>query len=105
MFGTCCRKGTLRTFKRRHKKRPGQSLCRVEERKTRVGVEATIRIDPLLARRWVVHAFNPSTQEAEAVHFRVRGQPGLQSEFRDSQSYTEKPCLEKTKKELIHCLF
>jgi hypothetical protein len=28
----------------------------------------------------------------------VRGQPGLQSEFQDSQSYTEKPCLKKKKK-------
>ena len=27
-----------------------------------------------------------------------RGQPGLQNEFQDSQGYTEKPCLEKTKK-------
>jgi hypothetical protein len=27
----------------------------------------------------------------------VRGQPGLQSEFQDSQGYTEKPCLEKPK--------
>ena len=25
-------------------------------------------------------------------------QPGLQSEFQDSQGYTEKPCLEKKKK-------
>jgi hypothetical protein len=40
----------------------------------------------------VVHAFNPSTQEAET------GQPGLQSEFQDSQGYTEKPCLEKQNK-------
>jgi hypothetical protein len=30
------------------------------------------------------------------VDFWVQGQPGLQSEFQDSQSYTEKPCLEKT---------
>ena len=44
----------------------------------------------------VVHAFNPSTWEAEA-DFWVRGQPGLQSEFQDSQGYTEQPCLEKTK--------
>ena len=29
---------------------------------------------------------------------KVQGQPGLQSEFQDSQDYTEKPCLEKTKK-------
>jgi hypothetical protein len=27
--------------------------------------------------------------------FWVRGQPGLQSEFQDSQGYIEKPCLEK----------
>jgi hypothetical protein len=40
----------------------------------------------------VAHTFNPSTREAEA------GQPGLQSEFQDSQGYTEKPCLEKPKK-------
>ena len=28
----------------------------------------------------------------------VQGQPGLQSEFQDSQSYTEKPCLKKQTK-------
>jgi hypothetical protein len=42
----------------------------------------------------VVHAFNPSTQEAET------GQPGLQSEFQDIQGYTEKPCLEKKKRKV-----
>jgi hypothetical protein len=31
------------------------------------------------------------------VDFWVRGQPGLQSEFQDSQGYIEKPCLEKQK--------
>jgi hypothetical protein len=31
------------------------------------------------------------------VDFWVRGQPGLQSEFQDSQGYTEKLCLEKQK--------
>ena len=30
--------------------------------------------------------------------FWVRGQPGLHSEFQDSQGYTEKPCLEKQNK-------
>jgi hypothetical protein len=51
----------------------------------------------------VAHAFNPSTWEAEAGGFlsSVRGQPGLQSEFQDSQSYTEKPCLEKQNKSII----
>jgi hypothetical protein len=29
------------------------------------------------------------------VDFWVQDQPGLQSEFQDSQGYTEKPCLEK----------
>ena len=43
----------------------------------------------------VVYAFNPSTGEAEAGGF--LSQPGLQSEFQDSQGYTEKPCLEKPK--------
>jgi hypothetical protein len=33
------------------------------------------------------------------ANFRVRDQPGLQSEFQDSQGYTEKPCLEKTKQQ------
>jgi hypothetical protein len=42
----------------------------------------------------VAHTFNPSTWEAEAGGF--QGQPGLQSEFQDSQSYAKKPCLEKT---------
>jgi hypothetical protein len=32
------------------------------------------------------------------VDFWVWGQPGLQSEFQDSQGYTEKPCLEKQNK-------
>ena len=31
--------------------------------------------------------------------FWIQGQPGLQSEFQDSQGYTEKPCLEKNKKQ------
>jgi hypothetical protein len=31
------------------------------------------------------------------VDFWVRGQPGLQSEFQDSQGYTEKPCLKQNK--------
>jgi hypothetical protein len=43
----------------------------------------------------VAHTFNPSTWEAEAGKF--PGQPGLQSEFQDSQGYTEKPCLKKPK--------
>jgi hypothetical protein len=46
----------------------------------------------------VVHAFNPRTWEAEAGGFLISGQPDLQSEFQDTQDYTEKPCLKKQKK-------
>jgi hypothetical protein len=45
----------------------------------------------------VVHTFNPSTWEAEAGGFLSSSQPGLQSEFQDSQGYTEKPRLKKQK--------
>jgi hypothetical protein len=31
------------------------------------------------------------------LYFWVQGQPGLQSEFQDSQGYTEKPCLKTNK--------
>jgi hypothetical protein len=40
----------------------------------------------------------PALRRQRQVDFWVRGQPGLQSEFQDSQGYTEKPCLEKPKK-------
>jgi hypothetical protein len=40
----------------------------------------------------------PALGRQRQVDFWVRGQSGLQSEFQDSQSYTEKPCLEKQKK-------
>jgi hypothetical protein len=49
----------------------------------------------------VVHAFDPSTREAEAGGFlssRLAWKPGLQSEFQDNQGNTEKPYLEKTTK-------
>jgi hypothetical protein len=37
----------------------------------------------------------PALRRQSQADFWVRGQPGLQSEFQDSKSYTEKPCLEK----------
>jgi hypothetical protein len=40
----------------------------------------------------------PALRRQRQADFLVRGQPGLQSEFQDSQGYTEKPCLEKPKK-------
>jgi hypothetical protein len=41
----------------------------------------------------------PALGRHRQADFWVRGQPGLQSEFQDSQGYTEKLCLEKTKKQ------
>ena len=41
----------------------------------------------------------PALGRQRQADFWVRGQSGLQSEFQDSQGYTEKPCLEKTKKQ------
>jgi hypothetical protein len=46
----------------------------------------------------VVHAFNSSTWEAEVGGFLSLRPAWLQSEFQDSQGYTEKPCLKKKKK-------
>ena len=42
------------------------------------------------------HNFNSSTREVE-VDLGVRGQPHLQSEFQDSQVYTERNCVLKKK--------
>jgi hypothetical protein len=55
----------------------------------------------------VMHTFNLSTPEAEAgrflsLDFWVWSQPGLQTEFQDSQGYTEKPCLEPPHPTLPH---
>jgi hypothetical protein len=40
----------------------------------------------------------PAFKRQRQLNFGVQGQPGLQSEFQDSQGYTEKPCLKKQKK-------
>ena len=51
-----------------------------------------------LRRVVVANAFNHSIQEAEADEsLGDRGQPCLQSEFRGSQGYTEKPYLKQNK--------
>jgi hypothetical protein len=50
-------------------------------------------------RRWWRRPLIPALGKQRQADFWVRGQPGLQSEFQNSQSYTEMPCLKKTKKE------
>jgi hypothetical protein len=42
-----------------------------------------------------VMALIPALGRQRQVDFWVPGQAGLQSEFQDSQGYTEKPCLQK----------
>ena len=50
--------------------------------------------------RWWHMPLIPAFGRQRQADFWVRGQPGLQSEFQDSQGYTEKPCLEnKTKQQ------
>jgi hypothetical protein len=51
-----------------------------------------------MSRAWWRTPLIPALWRQRQVDFWVRGQPGLQSECQDSQGYTEKPCLEKTKK-------
>ena len=50
-----------------------------------------------MSRAVVVHTFNPSTREAEVGGFLSSRPACIQSEFQDSQCYTEKPCLKKKK--------
>jgi hypothetical protein len=47
---------------------------------------------------WWCTPLIPALGRQRQADFWVRGQPGLQSEFQDSQGYTEKPCLKKPKK-------
>lgn len=46
----------------------------------------------------VVHTFNPSTGQAKAGWISEFKATGLQSEFQDKQSYTEKPYQNKQSK-------
>jgi hypothetical protein len=58
-----------------------------------------LSLKPAWSTGWVSEQLRPHRIPAlgrqRQADFWVRGQPGLQSEFQDSQNYTEKPCLEK----------
>jgi hypothetical protein len=49
------------------------------------------------AEQWWRTCLIPALGRQRQVDFWVWGQPGLHSEFQDSQGYTEKPCLKKQK--------
>jgi hypothetical protein len=50
------------------------------------------------SQSWWCMPLIPAPGRQRQVDFWVWSQPGLQSEFQDSQGYTEKPCLKKPKK-------
>jgi hypothetical protein len=56
-----------------------------------------------------IYILNIYAYHSCVLHHLLFGRPrhsrGLQSEFQDSQSYTEKPCLEKTKKQKPYMFF
>ena len=51
-----------------------------------------------ISQAWWRTPLIPAFGRQRQVDFWVRGQPGLQSEFQDSQGYTEKPCPKKKSK-------
>jgi hypothetical protein len=55
------------------------------------------------SRAWWHTPLIPSLGRQRRADFWVRGQPGLQNEFQDSQGYTEKPCLGKKKVIRVTC--
>ena len=50
-------------------------------------------------RAWWRTPLIPALGRQRQEDFWIWGQPGLQSEFQDSQGYTENPCFEKTNKQ------
>jgi hypothetical protein len=78
-----------------------QSICSDKFKHSKVWgkvIYSWHNIIPKWARCWWYPPLIPALGRQRQADFWVRGQPGLQSEFQDSQGYTEKPCFEnKTK--------
>jgi hypothetical protein len=74
------------------------NLCPFEEKQKRgTSIASPSMIKANKGRVWWCTPLIPALRRQRQVDFWVRGQPSLQSEFQDSQRYTEKPCLEKPK--------
>jgi hypothetical protein len=58
----------------------------------------SVYLTPIVAGQWWLTPLIPALGRQRQVDFWVWGQPGLQSEFQDSQGYTEKPCRKKQNK-------
>jgi hypothetical protein len=58
-----------------------------------------------VGRAWWCTPLNPALGRQRQADFWVRGQLGLQSEFQDSQGYTEKLCLQKLKKKSSRIIY
>ena len=71
--------------------------------RTLIGYKQKVRIR-ILSQVWWRTPLIPAFGRQRQADFWVLGQPGLQSEFQDSQGYTEKPCLQKSKEELASSL-
>jgi hypothetical protein len=66
----------------------------------------------IFGQEWWHMPLIPALWRQTQANFWVQGQSGLQSEFQDSQGYTEKPCLNQKKKKkrtffpvLITCIY
>jgi hypothetical protein len=57
--------------------------------------------DLVIAKQWWRTPLIPALGRQRQADFWVRGQPGLLSEFQDSQGYTEKSSLETKQKNLV----
>jgi hypothetical protein len=74
-----------------------QCLRPLQEQQVHLAAEPSLQLlyTYLGAGQWWHTPLIPALGRQRQADFWVGGQPGLHSEFQDSQDYTEKPCLKK----------